>query len=35
MGKRFTKLLFVAVCLLCSINAFAYDFEVDGIYYLL
>lgn len=33
MGNRFTKLLFVAVCLLCSINAFAYDFEVDGIYY--
>lgn len=33
MRKYFTKLLFVAVCLLCSINALAYDFEVDGIYY--
>ncbi|MBQ2978635.1 MAG: leucine-rich repeat protein [Bacteroidaceae bacterium] len=33
MKKTLQKLLVTVVCLLCSIGVYAYDFEVDGIYY--
>lgn len=33
MKTRMIKPLLAMACLLSSINAFAYDFEVDGFYY--
>lgn len=33
MKKKIFKSLLAIICLLCSTNASAYDFEVDGIYY--
>lgn len=33
MNKNIFKSLLAIFCLLCSANASAYDFEVDGIYY--
>ena len=31
--KKFKSLMLAVIGLLCSINASAHDFEVDGIYY--
>ena len=33
MKRRYLKSLLSIACLLCSITVYAYDFEVDGIYY--
>lgn len=33
MKRKLFKSLFAIACLLSSTNMFAYDFEVDGIYY--
>ena len=33
MKSKLLKSLLAIACLLCSIGVYAYDFEVDGIYY--